>query len=150
MQETQVRSLDLHDPLEKGMATQCSILAWKIPRTRERGRWQSRGSQRVGHGLGTKLQPPQFLSRKAVNRTQTLPQSTYSFYHTTLGRFGAWENLHLRLLILVPWREDHPQQMCTRLDTWRLVIFSGFSHQALSPSPCSELQRSFPNDLSGS
>ena len=35
--------------LEEGMATHSSILAWKIPRTEERGRLQSMGSQRVGH-----------------------------------------------------------------------------------------------------
>ena len=35
MQETQVQSLGQEDPLEKGMATQSSILAWKIPWTEE-------------------------------------------------------------------------------------------------------------------
>ena len=35
MQETQVQSLGLEDPLEKGMATHFSILAWRIPRTEE-------------------------------------------------------------------------------------------------------------------
>ena len=49
MQETQVRSLDWEDPLEKGMETHSSILAWGIPWTEEPGRLQSRGSQRVGH-----------------------------------------------------------------------------------------------------
>ena len=33
MQETWVHSLDQEDPLEKGMATHSSILAWRIPRT---------------------------------------------------------------------------------------------------------------------
>ena len=37
------------DPLEKGMATHSSTLAWKIPWTEEAGRLQSMGSQRVGH-----------------------------------------------------------------------------------------------------
>ena len=36
-------------PLEKGMATHSSILAWKIPWTEEPGRLQSMGSQKVGH-----------------------------------------------------------------------------------------------------
>ena len=54
--ETQVRSLGWEDPLEKGKATHCSILAWKIPRTEKPGRLQSMGSQRVGHDLVTK--PP--------------------------------------------------------------------------------------------
>ena len=38
MQETQIQSLGWEDPLEEGMATHSSILAWKIPRT-ERGAW---------------------------------------------------------------------------------------------------------------
>ena len=37
MQETGVRSLDGEDPLEKGMATHYSILAWEIPWTEEPG-----------------------------------------------------------------------------------------------------------------
>ena len=47
MQETQVWSLGQEDPLEKGMATHSSILAWEIPWTEEPGRLQSMGSQRV-------------------------------------------------------------------------------------------------------
>ena len=47
-QETQVRSLGREDPLEKGMATHSSILAWEIPRTEEPGRLQSMALQRVG------------------------------------------------------------------------------------------------------
>ena len=43
MQETQVLSLDQEDPLEKGMATHSSILAWKIPWTEEPGGLQSMG-----------------------------------------------------------------------------------------------------------
>ena len=49
MQETQVRSLGWEDPVEKGMATCSSILAWRIPWTEEPGKLQSIGSQRVGH-----------------------------------------------------------------------------------------------------
>ena len=40
MQETQIQSLDLEDPLEKEMATHSSILTWKIPWTQEPGRLQ--------------------------------------------------------------------------------------------------------------
>ena len=49
-QETQVQSLVWERPLEEGMATHSSILAWKIPRTEEPGGVRSLGSQRVGHG----------------------------------------------------------------------------------------------------
>ena len=48
-QETWVRSLSQEDPLEEGMATHSSILAWRIPWTEEPGGLQSAGSQRVGH-----------------------------------------------------------------------------------------------------
>ena len=47
MLETQVQSLSQEDPLEKGIATQSSILAWRIPWTEDLGRLQSMGSQRV-------------------------------------------------------------------------------------------------------
>ena len=49
MQETWVGFLGQEDPLEKGMITHSSILAWKIPWTEEPGGLQSLGSQRVGH-----------------------------------------------------------------------------------------------------
>ena len=49
IQETQVQSLGQEVPLEKGMATHSSILAWRIPWTEEPGGLQSMGSQRVGH-----------------------------------------------------------------------------------------------------
>ena len=47
MQGTRVQSLGQEDPLEKGMATHSSILAWEIPWTEEPGGLQFMGSQRV-------------------------------------------------------------------------------------------------------
>ena len=49
MQETerQVRSLGQEDPLEEGVATHSSILAWRIPWTEEPGRLQSIGLQEL-------------------------------------------------------------------------------------------------------
>ena len=47
MQETLVRFLAQEDPLEKGMATHSSILAWKIPWREESDGLQSMGLQRV-------------------------------------------------------------------------------------------------------
>ena len=49
MQETWIGSLDQEDPLEKGMATHSSILAWKISWTEEFGRLKPIGSHRVGY-----------------------------------------------------------------------------------------------------
>ena len=50
MQEVWVQSLSQEDPLEKGMVTHSSVLAWKFPWTEEPGRLQSMESQRVRHG----------------------------------------------------------------------------------------------------
>ena len=49
MHETQVQSLGQEDPLEKGMTTHSSILAWRITCTEEPGGLTSMGSQRVRH-----------------------------------------------------------------------------------------------------
>ena len=48
MQETRVPSLGQEDPLEKGMATHASILAWRIPWTEQPDKLQSIGPERVG------------------------------------------------------------------------------------------------------
>ena len=47
MQETWIPSLGQEDPLEKGTAIPCSILAWRMPWTEEPGGLQSTGLQRV-------------------------------------------------------------------------------------------------------
>ena len=47
MQETQVSSMSQQDPLEKGMVTHSSILAWRIPWTEEPDGLQSMGLRRV-------------------------------------------------------------------------------------------------------
>ena len=49
MQETQVRCLGWEEPLEKGMATHSSILAWEIPLTEKSGGGTVHGDARVGH-----------------------------------------------------------------------------------------------------
>ena len=64
MQETRVWFFSQEDPLEEGMATNSSILAWKIPWTEEPGGLQSMGSQRVRHNWTTKTHffPPDISS----------------------------------------------------------------------------------------
>ena len=71
MQATQVRSLGWELPLEKGMATHSSILAWKIPWTDEPGGLQLWG-RRVRHNWGTKNNTPQLLMRKNQTRRKDL------------------------------------------------------------------------------
>ena len=70
MQEKWVPSLGQKDPLEKEMATLCSILAWRIPWTEEPSGLQSTGSQRVGHDLA--CTGPSKLKLKFI-RVQLLP-----------------------------------------------------------------------------
>ena len=70
MQETQVRSLGWEDPLEEGMATHSSILAWRIPWTEESGVLQSMRSHRVGYNWATKHTCTQF---KVLYLTLTSP-----------------------------------------------------------------------------
>ena len=55
MQESGIRSLGQEDPLEKGMATLSTALAWRIPWTEEPGGLQSMESQSVGHDWLTSL-----------------------------------------------------------------------------------------------
>ena len=52
---TWVQFLGQEDPLEKGIATGCTSLAWRIPWTEEPGGLQSRGSHRVSHDWATSL-----------------------------------------------------------------------------------------------
>ena len=66
--ETSVLSLGREDPLEKGMATHSSILAWRIPWSEETGGLQSLGSQRVRHD-------------EVTNTFTFLNTLTYQAYH---------------------------------------------------------------------
>ena len=54
MQEMPVQSLGREDPLEEGVVTLSSTLAWRIPWTEEPGGLQSMGSHRVRHDLASK------------------------------------------------------------------------------------------------
>ena len=54
-QETRVQSLGREHPLEEGLTTHSSILAWRISWIEEPGGLQSMGSQRVGHDCAHKL-----------------------------------------------------------------------------------------------
>ena len=61
MQETWVQSLGEEEPLEKKMATHCSILAWGISWAEDPGRSSPWGCKRVRHNLATKQQVTELL-----------------------------------------------------------------------------------------
>ena len=56
MQETQIQSLGQEDPLEEGMATHCSIPAWRIPWTEEPGRYSPWGHKELDATEATEQQ----------------------------------------------------------------------------------------------
>ena len=62
----------LEDPLEKGMATHSSILAWEIPWTEEPGGLQSMGLQRIVLDLVAKQQQGLRMVRVGANSTRFL------------------------------------------------------------------------------
>ena len=90
MWETQVQTLDWEDPLEKGMATHFSILAWRIPWTEEAGGLQSMGV--------------------AKSQTRLNNQHTYTYIHTHTSHLypfiiNLYIDLKWKLLNHVPFFE---------------------------------------------
>ena len=71
----QVRFPGGEDPLDKGMATHSSILAWRIPWTEEPGGLQYMGSQRVGHDRAAKHRGVRELGRKGKAHREGLQTS---------------------------------------------------------------------------
>ena len=92
MQETWVWSLGGEDPLEKGMATHSSILAWRIPWTEEPGGLQSMGSQRVRTIWATNI-------HTHILRFSEVKQFTWD--HT--ADKVKWKCLSRVLLFEIPW-----------------------------------------------
>ena len=68
------------DPLEEGMATLSSVLAWRIPWTEEPGRLRSMGSQRVGHNWASK---PSTAHCTYILLSGTFPVAKYLFQLAT-------------------------------------------------------------------
>ena len=83
VQKTGIRSLGQEEPLEKGMATHSSTLAWKILWTEVPGRLQSMGSQRIGQDWVTKH-----------NRLKYIKYQKYLFEHAYNLHAKKKYNLH--------------------------------------------------------
>ena len=94
MQETRVPSLDQADPLEKGMATHSSILAWRIPWTEEHGRQSPRGHKE----LDTNEQLTLSLSIYPINILKPLPPM-WLYLGRVLKRCMHVESLQLCLTL---------------------------------------------------
>ena len=146
MWETWVRSLGQEDPLEKEMATHCSILAWRIPWTEEPGRLQSMRSQRVRQDWATeRLHFLSFTSQQKGECTYRLP------HHASPARLGPVSSTILRNLPSLEaqacsslnWRHDHItwnlQLLWPPLSPWAqsqgVHVAPGLSSQSLSSPP---------------
>ena len=90
MQETWVQSLGWEDPLEKGMATHSSILAWRIPWTEEIGRLQSMELQRVRHYWATNTFTYLLYDNSmfSISGNQTVSTVAVPFYTPTSNEWG--------------------------------------------------------------
>ena len=88
VQETQVQSLGQEDPLEKGMATHSSILAWKILWTEEPRGLQSMGSQRVNLATNTHISK-NMSSAKAADSGQEQEAEVGTLVKTFTGKSSS-------------------------------------------------------------
>ena len=113
MQETPAQSLGQEDPLEKGMATHSSILAWRIP-------WavQTMGSQKVGHDWATftwaSLVTQLVKNLPVMQKTQVHSTSQEDPMEKEMATYSstlAWK---------IPWTEeqDRLQSMDSQSWTW--------------------------------
>ena len=92
-QKVQKLSLGREDPLEEGVATHCSVLAWRTPWTEEPGGPQSAGSQRVGHdnAPGAPWAPVLSLRLRSVSQAVRLPAQHRPVPGPQGGGPGAWQ-----------------------------------------------------------
>ena len=92
-----VQSLGQEDPLEKGMATHSSILAWRIPWTEEPGELQSMGSQRVRYDRMT----------NTFNHFQDAPDCCFAkkYYLMFIPKMAnlCFDNTKMNLTALLLW-----------------------------------------------
>ena len=112
MQETRAWSLGWEDPLEKGMATHSSILAWRIPWIEEPGGLQSMGSQRVEHNWVTrKTWSPQHFQKSHFPFLTTWWQISVSF-----SNYQRWHEGTTAPLLFLSFleRNYNKEEKCTQ------------------------------------
>ena len=110
MQKSQVQSLGREDPLEKGMATPSSILAWRIPWTEEHGGRQSMGLRRVRHNWATKTHTlKQALTNQAILNSRKSKlyefQAHVNWEIFTIMLISSVQLLSRVWLLAMPWTE---------------------------------------------
>ena len=112
VQETRVWSLGQEDPLEKGMATHYSILAWRIPWTEKPGGLQSMGSQRVGHDRVTNTHTSNQIRVWAIwNETQE-PHLRGKWDETIISFGVIIPRIELKQICVFPWTNHRSSGHC--------------------------------------
>ena len=124
-QETGVWSLGREDPLEEGIATHSSNLAWRIPQTEEPGRLQSIGLQRVSHNWACFCLcvciSAQFWASPVTKLVKNPPA-----IQVTWVRSLSWEDplenemaTHFSILAWeIPWTEEFGRLKSMELQEW--------------------------------
>ena len=98
--EMQVRSLGGEDPLEEGMETHSSILAWSIPWTEEPGGLQSMGSWRVGHDWSNLAHTYERYNWDTIKSIQSIQFPDFNISRVL--------NIHNNLILITPKRNLEP------------------------------------------
>ena len=113
MQETWVQSLGQEDPLERGLATHCSILAWEIPWTEEpgglptvHGVTKSRIQLSDGHGYTATsvkilIEPSGIISKTFHDTYPCTPHSRQALTRLTLGTPCSFISIYVLASILL-------------------------------------------------
>ena len=128
MQETTVQSLGQEDPLEKGMATYSSILAWESPWTEEPGGLQSSGWQRAGHNWVTNCFTF-MLSETSIWGKNMRDELWFLRFGNVLWRteFSFFIRLNKKLS-----RTSSVIHFCSSLDSCRFVSYSWLAWKGLN------------------
>ena len=108
VQETWIRFLGQEEPLEKGMATHSSIIAWRIPWTEKPGGLQPMGLQKVGHDWATDIinnHHMTWLNECSMSILQVRTQGGWMTCDSCIGsrQLRDVSGLGLRSLCLLSW-----------------------------------------------
>ena len=141
LQETQVLSLGWEDPLEKGMATHSSVLAWRIPWTKELGRSGAKGTSLTWEGrVGTER--PADIKWLGEHRR---------FYDClVLNRRGLTREAERFLGIWRAWLRSETMNSQTRILEWVAFPFPGdLPDPGIKPRPPALQADSLPSESPG-
>ena len=103
---TQVPFPGRDDPLEEGMATHSSVLAWRIPWTEEPCGLQSMGSQGVGHNLNDLIHTQRDLNRNCQCILCTV-LGAFCHLPCVVGQLQLKHSRPELFMGVTPWRVDH-------------------------------------------